>query len=225
LHLDADGIGTTTIRGDVTRAPAGRPIAGARVHLYGALNDVVTASNGVFILNDVPFGTQSIEVTALGFVPRRYAVDVTPANSNAVTIALSPVGTFLDSVRIRGTRADAPMRNREFDERSTHGPGQYITEEMIANAHPVETAELLQHVSGYYVMSDTVYSSRGITRVEANADHVCKPTVYIDGNLTERTMNDVAPSAIHGIEIYASAANVPPKYPAAQCGAILVWMK
>lgn len=113
----------------------------------------------------------------------------------------------------------------KFDERSAHGAGQYITREMIAKAHPVQTADLFQQVSGYYVMQDTVYSSRGITRLEPGADRVCKPAVYIDGGLATRTMNDILPNAIYGIEIYASAANVPPQYPAANCGAIFIWTR
>jgi hypothetical protein len=33
------------------------------------------------------------------------------------------------------------------------------------------------------------------------------------------------PTAIHGIEIYASSINVPVKYKSSSCGAILIWTK
>jgi hypothetical protein len=231
LRLDPDRVGTAVISGEVRREESARPVPGAHVHRYGATTDVLTASDGSFILTDVPFGTQSIEVTALGFSPRRYALDITTTGTSRVTITMSAVGTVLDSVKIPAKAMDAHAPHAEFDERSAHGAGQYITQEMIAEAHPLQTAELMQQASGYYVMSDTVYSSRGITRIELSADpkhavnRVCKPAIYVNGNPTVRTMNDIPPNMIYGIEIYASAAEVPPQYPAANCGAILIWTK
>lgn len=94
---------------------------------------------------------------------------------------------------------------------------------MIAKAQVVQTAELFQQVRGFYVMSDTVYSSRGLTELSGN--RVCQPTVYINGMQSAGTMNDIVPTDIHGIEIYASSINVPPQYKASACGAILIWTK
>jgi hypothetical protein len=86
----------------------------------------------------------------------------------------------------------------------------------------------MQQARGFYVMSDTVYSSRGLTSMNVRGqarDRVCQPTLYIDGHRAAGTMNDILPSVIYGIEIYASAINVPRQYPAALCGAILIWTK
>jgi hypothetical protein len=38
-------------------------------------------------------------------------------------------------------------------------------------------------------------------------------------------LDDISSLAIHGIEIYASSAEVPAKYPTGVCGAILIWTK
>jgi hypothetical protein len=140
-----------------------------------------------------------------------------------VTIPLLEMAPVLDSVRVIAKQQNSAALHREFDTRSAHGSGQYITEDMIAKAQVIETAELMQQVRGFYVMSDTVYSSRGVTGVTGN--RVCQPSLYIDGNPTGGTMNDIVPSAIHGIEIYASSINVPPQYQAGPCGAILIWTK
>jgi hypothetical protein len=83
----------------------------------------------------------------------------------------------------------------------------------------------MQQVRGFYVMQDTVYSSRGVTEIGNGMNHVCQPTLYIDGNPSAGSMNDIVPSVIHGIEIYPSAINVPVKYRASSCGAILIWTK
>ena len=223
LRIDASPTGTTSISGEIRKSGSARTVAGAHVHLYGAASEVVSAPDGSFRLPAVPFGTQSIEVTALGYYPRRYAVDVRPGTTPDVTIPLLEMAPVLDSVRVTAKRRGSALTHREFDQRSVNGPGQYITEDMIAKAQVIETAELMQQVRGFYVMSDTVYSSRGVTELSGN--RVCQPTLYIDGNQSFGTMNDVVPSAIHGIEIYASSLEVPPQYKASACGAILIWTK
>lgn len=223
LHIDASPSGATSLAGVVRKSGSVRTIAGAHVHLYGATDEVLSAPDGSFRLTSVPFGTQSVEVTALGYYPRRYEVDVRPGEVPNVAIPMLEMAPVLDSVRVIAKRQRSATLHREFDERSAHGSGQYITEDMIAKAAVLETAELMQQVSGFYVMSDTVYSSRGVTALSGN--RVCAPALYIDGNPSAGTMNDIVPSAIHGIEIYASSVNVPPQYKSGSCGAILIWTK
>ena len=223
LRIDASPSGSTSVAGDVRKSGTTRPIAGAHIHLFGNTGEVVSAPDGSFRLTSVPYGTQSVEVTALGYYPRRYAVDVRPGTEPKVTIPLLEMAPVLDSVRVTAKRQGPLTLNKEFDERSAHGSGQYITEDMIAKAQVLQTAELMQQVRGFYVMSDTVYSSRGVTALTGN--RVCQPTLYINGNPGVGTMNDIVPSAIHGIEVYASSINVPPQYPASSCGAILIWTK
>lgn len=223
LRIDASPSGTTALNGKVRRSGSTRTIAGAHVHLYGATGGVVSAPDGSFRLTSVPYGTQSVEVTALGYYPRRFAVDVRPGTKPTVTIPMLEIAPVLDSVRVIARHQAHATLDKEFDDRSAHGLGQYITEDMIAKAQVLETAELMQQVRGFYVMSDTVYSSRGATELTGN--RVCQPTLYIDGNPSAGTMNDIAPSAIHGIEIYASSNDVPPQYRSGACGAILIWTK
>ena len=234
LRLNAGDVGTTSVVGKVTREDNERAVAGARVHLYGGQNEVVTSADGSFHLSGVPLGTQSIEVTALGFYPRRLSLEARSAETSKVTIGMLEMPTVLDSVKVLGTRAGALTLYREFDERSAHGIGQYITEEMIAKQNPRLTSDLMQQVRGFYVMSDTVYSSRGITRIPRfmgdTVNRVCRPSIYIDGNHISAanqalTLNAVQPAAIHGIEVYASSAEVPAKYLVGNCGAIFIWTK
>ncbi len=231
IRFDPNASGTVAVNGAVRDEAAQFTIAGAHVHLVGASGEVVTASDGSFHLIDVPLGTQSIEVTALGYAPRRYAIELKSGQVEKIVIGMVETGTVLDSVKIRSARSTSLARHHEFDERSAHGSGQYITEAMIEKAAPLETAQLMQQVRGYYVMMDTVYSSRGVTALGSNdpsrpsTDRACKPKLYVDGGYSDRTMNDIAPDAIHGIEIYASGAVIPVQYKSGLCGVILIWTK
>ncbi len=225
MRLDASPSGKTSVGGDVRKSGSGRAIPGAHIHLYGAAAEVVSAPDGSFRLSDVPYGTQSIEVTALGYYPRRYAVEVRPGDVPKVSIPLLEMAPVLDSVRIIAKKQGVASLHREFDQRSAHGSGQYITEDMISKASVLETAELMQQVRGFYVMMDTVYSSRGATEIGNNMNRICAPALYVNGSPSAGTMNDIAPSSIHGIEVYASSINVPAQYKSASCGAILIWTK
>jgi hypothetical protein len=230
IRFDANAKGTVALNGAIRDEAAQRMIAGAHVHLVGATGEVVTEADGSFHLVDVPLGTQSLEVAALGYAPRKYAIELKSGQVDNVVIGLAETGTVLDSVKVRGARRSVLDRHREFDERSAHGSGQYITAAMIDKASVLETAELLQQVHGYYVMQDTVYSSRGVTALGSNdpnnpVNRVCKPKLYVDGTYSDRMMNDIAPGDIHGIEVYASGTLAPPQYKSGLCGVILIWTK
>jgi Carboxypeptidase regulatory-like domain len=226
LRIATNKAGTVSVSGSVRRGGTELPVVGAHVHVFGADDEVVTADDGSFHLNDVPIGTQSIEVTALGLRPRRYAIDVRPSGTGRLSIAMGEGAQSLDTVRTIGQRTHAASLRDEFDARAEHGLGQYITEDMIAKTHPWQTTDLIRYVAGFKVRRDTVFTSRG--DFEIGARSTCKPTLLIDGSPAD-SMNEVMPIAIHGIEIYASSVNVPLKYSstatASVCGTILIWTK
>ncbi len=156
--------------------------------------------------------------------------EVKPTQATEVAIRMMEADRVLDSVKVRGLRSDALNPYREFDERSAHGHGYYITEAMIANAGPQLTSHLFQQINGFYLMGDAVFSSRGVTSQSNSSanpvDRVCKPSLYIDGTpVSPAAMNNIPPAMIHGIEAYASGANSPAKYSTGLCGVILIWTK
>ena len=221
LRIEARPVGFAELSGVVQRTEGQRPLGGAHVHLYGAPDSVTTAEDGSFHLRNVPLGTQSIEVTALGFYPRRYSLDVEKGATGPVTITMSEIATMLDSVRIIARRTNTPPWYAEFDDRSAHGFGQYITEKMIYDQNPSQTSDMLRTVSGFRLLNGGMYSSRGITTLSGS--RACAPIVLVDG--TPQDMNNISPFAIHGIEVYASGLYAPAKYSSGDCGVILIWTK
>jgi len=232
LRLEATVAGTASLTGTVRRDGSEGPIAEAHVRLFGAVTEVLTSADGSFRLTDVPLGSQSIEVTALGFYPRRYEVDVRAANPDRATIRMVEVERTLDSIRVIAKRAATPLWDREFDDRRAHGQGQYITEEMIAKTDPHQITDLFRQLRGFMVRDETVISTRGLTQIpgvkngpNSKTSGVCGPPIYLNGTLFAERIDDISPSAIHGIEVYATAASAPVQYPVGACGIILVWTK
>jgi hypothetical protein len=232
LRLDASVTGTASLAGNVQRDGALGPIAGAHVRLYGSQTEVLSAADGSFHLNDVPSGTQSVEVTALGFYPRRYMVDVLSTGMASATIGMIEVAKTLDSIRIIAKRQATPLWDREFDDRRAHGQGQYFTEDMIAKADPFQITDLLRQVNGFAVSTTgTITSTRGLTTVMSDPKNKtggggpCSPPIYLNGMPFAAEIDMISPAVIHGIEVYASSAAAPAKYHAELCGIILVWTK
>jgi hypothetical protein len=223
LRIAATKDGAASISGRVERTGSKQPVAGAHVHVFGADSSSVTASDGSFYLNDVPIGTQSIEITSVGLRPRRYAIDVPADGASGLTIELDERVRSLDTIRTVGKRIMAPALRDEFDLRAVHGgTGQYITQAMIERRHPWQTTDMIRFARGFEFVGDTVFSTRGV--LEVGGTGRCKPILLIDGSPAD-SMNEILPIAIHGIEIYATSAGVPPKYPSSDCGAIFIWTK
>jgi hypothetical protein len=215
---------TATVTGIVTRSGASAPIRGARVHLFGAPDDVVTEADGSFHLTGVPLGTQSIEVRAVGFSPARQALDIRGGDLRGVAIHLDEAATVLDSVKILARAASGRGQfYKEFDARASVGQGQYLTEDAIRKAGPFATSDLFRMLNGISVVDGTVYSSRGVTALTGGSQ-LCSPAVFLDGNQIGGGVDEVRPDQIHGIEVYTTAT-APIKYKAGPCGVILIWSK
>ena len=77
---------TGTIRGTITRAgPAPDPVAGAQVFIVGGRLGGVTGADGRYSIAQVPAGTHTVRVRALGFQPIEKAVE-----DNGDTISILP---------------------------------------------------------------------------------------------------------------------------------------
>jgi len=231
--VHGDGIVQGVVHGERER-----PIADAQVHLFGTTRVVRTNAKGEFRLTDIPTGTQGIEIIALGYAPRRFRTEVS-ATTEPMTVTMSRFAAMLDSVRVTARRVANGRRYSEFDERerTRRAMGQFFTEEDIEKKHPFLTSDLLRQIRGFAVVvtpdgnvlltqNRGVYTLRGAIPGAGGSGgsggRAC-PTIFIDGVESDRPLNEIPPSWIHGIEIYQQG-EVPAKY-SSFCGAILIWTK
>lgn len=130
LFVAAD-VGSAVSRGvviGVVRDDDAQPVAGARVTTDGAA-EVRTASDGSFVIDNVPIGTREIEVLFVGRQPAAAIVDVLPRDSARVDVTLQKV-TVLPMVNVI---AQTVRRRRldEINERRESGMGQYMDSTVI----------------------------------------------------------------------------------------------
>lgn len=133
------------LSGTVASVSTGAPIAGAQVTLIGG-PQATSNVRGEWILADLPLGTRTLEVRALGYYPERRAVNVF-TGAPSVHVALSTFRAVLDTVRVTASRWRDEHR-LAFDARRRQGLGRYFTAEQIARRAPVEASDIFRSVAG-----------------------------------------------------------------------------
>jgi outer membrane receptor for ferrienterochelin and colicins len=94
-----------TVHGKVTRRDGGTPLSGVSVTIQGTGIAGVTGPDGVYRLERVPAGQQTISFRWLGYQPQQAAVTVTPGGSATVDVALRAQPVALQEVVVTASRA------------------------------------------------------------------------------------------------------------------------
>jgi carboxypeptidase family protein len=235
---DSVSMGGSASIGGTIRAPDGGPIAGAQVALFGFPVTVRTNGDGAFRLTAIAAGSQTVEVRAVGYAPKRTTVELATGERRTIDIPLLRAAQTLASVNIvgRGSRIDMTG----FDERRTTGLGHFIGPEEIERRRVFDTSQLLWNVAGSRVIwngSDNVvmFTRPNGTGVGGGGfNTLCNPSVFVDGYQVY-DLNDVRPYDVRGIEVYNEQSAAPPAYrapslkdsgrPNQHCAVILVWTK
>ncbi len=93
-----------TVEGLVLSAEGGRPIGEARVGLFGLGAHVASDSLGRFELGGVAYGSQRLEVRAIGYQPTAHAVTVVPGETTRLEVRLKPAVVNLPELVVSGSR-------------------------------------------------------------------------------------------------------------------------
>ncbi|HUQ80580.1 MAG TPA: TonB-dependent receptor [Gemmatimonadaceae bacterium] len=213
-----------TVRGIVTRSTGGSPVPGAQVFVVGGKAGGVTGTDGRYTFSDVPNGTQTIRVRALGFQPIEKTVDVSAGQAATLDFVVTVAPIALDEVVVTGTAGSA--RKREV--------GNSISQIKVSEAPEVSSnvSNLISgRMAGVTVAGGTGNSGsgsairlRGTTSVALSN----QPLIYVDGvrtrsdeyprngiftGTTQRganaygsPLNDINPDDIERIEIVKGAA-------------------
>ena len=101
---------TGTVRGRVTDAGSGAPVAGAQVVVEGASVGAVTGDDGAYAIAQAPAGTRTLIARRIGFAQLRQPVTVVAGQTATVDFALRAAAVALDQVVVTGTAAPTSRR-------------------------------------------------------------------------------------------------------------------
>jgi len=118
--------GRGEIRGVVTGAESGEPIAGARVAVASPARVTRTSERGAYVLRDLPAGRYEVTVTALGRQPRLDSVSVVGGGTARLDVVLAQGSLMLSSVVVSATRTvENAGKVASTVNRSTSGPAEW----------------------------------------------------------------------------------------------------
>jgi hypothetical protein len=248
-HLLAQG--TAVVRGRITLGEK-NPLAGATVIVEDSLRARTMArtdAQGRFQMRVKAPASYQLAVTRVGTTPTvgpRFEVipeDTIDANVQ-VPIVASDTLQALDSVLVTATGVAPSARLQEFETRRLNKAGTFfVTRGEIEKRSPVDAWQMLQHSPGIQIRAGGA-SGAGMYAVTSRAaqtsldnrkpDAPCYLRVLIDGVMLPDPMPDLShvlpkPSDIHGMEVWAGPASIPPQYGGSGggkwCGMIAVWTK
>ncbi|HEU5261294.1 MAG TPA: SusC/RagA family TonB-linked outer membrane protein [Gemmatimonadales bacterium] len=101
---------TGTIRGRVTDAATGQPVADARVTVEGTGLAAASRANGEYVLAAAPVGPRTLTARRVGYGVIRREIDVPPGDAVTADFALRAVAVALDAVVVTGVGTPTEKR-------------------------------------------------------------------------------------------------------------------
>ena len=207
----------------------GQPVAGATVSIWGTYRSAVTNDRGAFALDDLPGGTQTLEVRLIGFEPVRKVVHLSGERPASVALLLGERVVVLESVQSVGQLAYA-QRLAQFERRRRMSTSGYFLGPAELERRPATMlARLVQGFPGVKVTcarGECTVTMRGLQTGDAGPVE-CVPTLWVDGR--RDMLGDFAflySDQISALEVYTRDFGKPPEFNDFNpCGAVVVWTR
>lgn len=190
------------IRGRVTDAKTGDPIAGVQIVVTGERLGAVSTEDGSYRIASVPAGTYRLSARRIGYTPADQEVTVAADQEAVVDFALHASATALDQVVVTGTVAPTEVR-------AVSTPIAVVTADQIARLGITDIDQLFRGtVPGAVAVDAGTHDGYpglsfrgGVDFNQAYADAPAK--VYVDGVEVAYTnaISQIDPSTIDHIEI------------------------
>lgn len=216
--------------------PEGTPLGNVHVTAWGTKQEAVTGADGVFRLRDLPGGTRTVELRAVGYTPTRRIVHISRDQPSTIELRMERTAVELPAVDVRVRAAEA--RLAEFERRRRLGvTGHFLTPEALAARPEAPPEQLLQSIPGLRVVRPPRGGPPEATmlvppsELGPNGQRSCRPTLYVDGQRHAFTFQELNNSFrardLLAVEIYPRPTSRPPEFVDFQnhCGAIVVWTK
>lgn len=207
--------------------------ASVRVRHAGGLREARFDSAGVVLLLDLRAGVVEVDVRAVGAQPRSARM-VLERGANVVDFVLRDQRVELSTVSVLGDRP-VPSRLQGYERRRMLGePNGVVDRGEIERVRPIGVSVLLARLPGVRVM-DSLGIKKPVSRrgslMRGGQMMPCQMRVMLDGVLLPLDFNldQIPPMDVHGIEVYAGAARLPPQFGSSrensQCGVVLIWTR
>jgi protocatechuate 3,4-dioxygenase beta subunit len=233
----ADRDSTTTARelpgrlSGTVRDDEGRVVAQAQVSLWGSARVVRTNTDGAFILDSLPAGTQTIEVRAIGFAPLRSIVNVSARRVTVTDLVFVERAVVLAPVAVSAQGELVYSRKLlEFERRRlTAHAGYFLTPSQLSMRPPMPLTTVLAEMPGIVYESRSARVRFSMARPSAFLGMAeCIPTLFVDGRKDGSfDYSGFNAKDLLAVEIYPREADRPAEFVDLlnDCGAIAIWTR
>jgi hypothetical protein len=215
----------------VTDSATGQPLPSARVVVQGTRARGLTAQDGTLSLQNIPPGRYSVQVSLVGYSPRRQDAVLEPGLTTGMQVALG-----VSPVELAAVEADARTWGQRyldahgFFQRKRTVPGAFITRDQIEHDRPRSLSFLLRRFSRMSTRDDTWGSTaRARNGGSSGGQGECVPNYFVDGLLvTALDITSIPIDTVEGVEVYSGASEVPPNFNRdnrGACGAVIIWTR
>ncbi len=208
----------------VVRGEDNAPLSDAELSLTrggAAARLARTGQDGKFSFDEVRPGDAMLHVRRLGYNTASMNIVVGPATADRpYDFQLSEIPSEVAAVIVEASKGHL---QEFYDHKATSSFAKFFEQKEIEKRHPAFLSEMLRSVAGA-----SIHAS------DRSGNHImlreCKPMVWVDGmRAPGAELDDVArPMDVAGMEVYPSAAGLPPQYQDRNnrmCGAIVVWTR
>jgi hypothetical protein len=228
------------VAGLVSDAEGHRPIVYAQVRVLGTSRITLTDTSGAFHLADVPLGTQSLLIRAIGYHPVRIDLTLEAGDSLLLDpgiLALQAFAIELPAVTARGDAAQLPALTRAgFYERRARGFGAFAAGDEISRWYPRTISDILRHLPGVGVVANPNYM-RSSPRIDLRPYLIqlrgCSSIlIFLNGVSVGSAADpdfslDLVADAmdVSAVEVYRGPSEIPLQFNATNslCGAVVIW--
>ena len=102
--------GTGTVRGRITEAASGQPIASVQVRVDGTTLGALSGANGEYVISAVPAGARTVIARRIGYMEARRDVQVGAGETATADFTMGAAATTLSEVIVTGTAAPTERR-------------------------------------------------------------------------------------------------------------------
>lgn len=178
------------LRGRVTDAASGRPVADAQVLVNGGAQGAVTGTDGAFVLPRVPAGTRTVRVRRIGYASIERTVTVNAGAETRLDLTLQQAANRLDQVVVTAL-------GRVTEQRVLGTAQQSVAGEEVAQTQRENFINALQgRIAGVNVTStsgvpgaSSSITIRGVSSISSSN----QPLFIVDGlPIDNRTLSTAA---------------------------------
>jgi hypothetical protein len=230
--------GTARISGHALSAYNGLPLAGVTISVPAAEKSVVTDSEGVFVITDLPAGRQRLRISYDGRDTEEFEFALREGGTMKLAVVLDVQANDLAPIVVEARFADVWRDLAGFYERRRQyqGYARFFTREDIDRERPNALSALLKNAG---IFQWCVYSCMP-TRFTRG--RVCTVPVSVNGlPIWERDFDRIPIDNVAGVEIYRDPQNPQgfgtpligqygfegrdPIYGRDNCGAVGIWTR